>query len=116
MPQGRLFAQMLEMLRFYDGFEVNDYTGVALSEMDISDIQSKKIQNIQLVAFQNFKEELSDLALGSSSSVENRENLQKHLSHLSNERLQQLAEQLGLIHTKEALSRDYIEAIVASYP
>lgn len=46
--KGKLFNQLLEMLRFYETFEVNNYTGLALTESNLTDIHSAKIQQLQV--------------------------------------------------------------------
>lgn len=47
-PQGKLFNQLLEMLRFFEGFEINDYTGNALTDEDMNAQHSAKLQNLQV--------------------------------------------------------------------
>lgn len=39
------------MLRFFEGFEIDDYTGISLSEDDIVAQYSTKIQQFQVINF-----------------------------------------------------------------
>ena len=48
---GKLFRNLIDMLKFYDGFEINNYTGQSLSEEDISDIQANKVNSLQVLKF-----------------------------------------------------------------
>ena len=69
------------MISFYDKFEIDDFSGVSLNNMQLIDLQYKKIQNLQRIAFQKFPE-LKDLALSSVKLLENRETLQMHLERV----------------------------------
>ena len=39
---------MLDMLKFYAGFEINDQTGLALTDHDMLDIHYDKITSLQV--------------------------------------------------------------------
>jgi intron-binding protein aquarius len=49
LKEGRLFNHLVEMLKFYDGFEINNYTGVSLTEDDITEGQSLKVHTLQVI-------------------------------------------------------------------
>ena len=42
-PEGRLFLQLLDQLRFYTRFEINDQTGEALSQTDMTSLHYQRI-------------------------------------------------------------------------
>lgn len=48
LPEGILFMQLVQMIRFYEGFEVNNFTGTALTDDEITDLHCKKILNFQV--------------------------------------------------------------------
>ncbi|XP_015770296.1 PREDICTED: intron-binding protein aquarius-like, partial [Acropora digitifera] len=45
--EGRLFKQLLDMLKFYTGFEINDVTGMALTDHEMVDIHYTKMASLQ---------------------------------------------------------------------
>ena len=50
-PKGRLFAQLVDLLRFYEGFEIDDQTGSQLSDDDVLLAHSSKLHAFQLLCF-----------------------------------------------------------------
>ena len=53
LKEGKLFNHLVEMLKFYDGFEINNYTGSPISEDESMEIQSGKVHTLQV---RNFRE------------------------------------------------------------
>jgi len=45
---GKLFVQLLEMLEFYAGFEINDQSGEALTDHEMMDIHYDRITSLQV--------------------------------------------------------------------
>lgn len=45
----RLFTQLVEMLRFFESFEINNYTGEALNEEEMEELQSEKVRYFQVI-------------------------------------------------------------------
>jgi intron-binding protein aquarius len=126
------------MVRFYEGFEVDHYTGKALNENDMIAIQSQKIQNLQRIAFQKFQPELKHLVVATISQLENRATLTSHLSPLSDTKLRyhhihpicdsnrnkiffhrELAIELALLPEKEEentnYTREFVLEIICAY-
>lgn len=94
---GKLFSQLLEMLKFYVGFEIDDRTGNALSDSKLLDAHYSKFQRMQYVAFKYFPKELKSLSLASIASIDTRDTLSAQLSALSNIRLLEFCERLQLL-------------------
>ncbi len=45
-PSGRLFVQLVDLLQFYDYFPINDHTGEALGEEDVTAEHYDKLQQV----------------------------------------------------------------------
>eukprot|EP00058_Branchiostoma_floridae_P027957 XP_002613448.1 hypothetical protein BRAFLDRAFT_123925 [Branchiostoma floridae] len=46
--EGRLFNQLLDRLKFYAGFEINDQTGEALTDHNMTDLHYNRITSLQV--------------------------------------------------------------------
>ena len=98
----------MDLLRVYACFEVNNFTGDALSAEIMGQNHCEKIEALQVcknvmynnvaqrVAFKNFPE-LKELALANIAAVDTRESLVKHFQRLDEARLRQLAFYLDLL-------------------
>uniref|UniRef100_S4R7P2 Aquarius intron-binding spliceosomal factor n=1 Tax=Petromyzon marinus TaxID=7757 RepID=S4R7P2_PETMA len=94
--EGKLFIQLLEMLQFYSGFEINDQSGNALTDHDMTNMHYDRLTSLQRVAFANFPE-LRDFALSNVASIDTRDSLLKHFGELSTELLHRMAARLNLL-------------------
>uniref|UniRef100_A0A8C6UHK6 RNA helicase aquarius n=1 Tax=Neogobius melanostomus TaxID=47308 RepID=A0A8C6UHK6_9GOBI len=94
--EGHLFCQLLDMLKFYTGFEINDQTGNALTQKEMTTLHYDRITSLQRAAFAHFPE-LLDFALSNVAAVDTRESLKKHFGHLSPNKLHQVAAYLCLL-------------------
>ncbi|KAL1512806.1 hypothetical protein ABEB36_002332 [Hypothenemus hampei] len=99
-PEGRLFSQLLEMLKFYTRFEINDETGDPLSDHDMTQLHYDKITSLQKAAFAKFPE-LRAFSLANVASVDTRKALEKHFGPLSQEQLKAIAIYLCLVPRSE---------------
>ena len=72
---------MLERLKFYSGFEINDQTGSSLTDHEMTDIHYNKITSLQRAAFKLFPD-LRSFALSNVASVDTRHTLSKHFGAL----------------------------------
>ncbi|XP_023608666.1 intron-binding protein aquarius isoform X6 [Myotis lucifugus] len=95
---GHLFSQLLDMLKFYTGFEINDQTGNALTENEMTTIHYDRITSLQRAAFAHFPE-LYDFALSNVAEVDTRGSLVKLFGPLSSNTLHQVASYLCLLPT-----------------
>eukprot|EP00061_Rhincodon_typus_P019061 g48504.t1 len=84
------------MLKFYTGFEINDQTGNALTENEMTTIHYDRITSLQRAAFAHFPE-LHDFALSNVAAVDTRESLVKHFGSLSANTLHKVASNLCLL-------------------
>lgn len=49
--KGRLFAQLVDLLQFYESFEINDHSGTQLNDDDVLQAHYSRFQAFQLLAF-----------------------------------------------------------------
>lgn len=94
--EGHLFCQLLDMLKFYTGFEINDQTGNALTQKEMTTLHYDRITSLQGAAFAHFPE-LQDFALANVAAVDTRDSLKKHFGHLSPNSLHRVASYLCLL-------------------
>ncbi|XP_073465795.1 RNA helicase aquarius [Aquarana catesbeiana] len=94
--EGHLFSQLLDMLKFYAGFEINDQTGNALTENEMTTIHYDRITSLQRAAFAHFPE-LCNFALSNVAAVDTRESLVKLFGPLGSNTLHQVASYLCLL-------------------
>ncbi|XP_009956789.1 PREDICTED: intron-binding protein aquarius [Leptosomus discolor] len=94
--EGHLFCQLLDMLKFYTGFEINDQTGNALTENEMTTIHYDRITSLQRAAFAHFPE-LYDFALSNVAAVDTRDSLVKLFGPLSSNTLHRVASYLCLL-------------------
>ncbi|XP_062579933.1 RNA helicase aquarius-like [Saccostrea cucullata] len=100
--EGKLFGQLLEMLKSYTEFEIDDITGEALTLHDRIDIHYDRVLQLQKVAFKHFPE-LHKFAIANVASVDTRAALSKYFKSLSNVDLHKI---LAHIHQLPAVERD----------
>ncbi|TRZ02669.1 hypothetical protein DNTS_024402 [Danionella cerebrum] len=94
--EGHLFCQLLDMLKFYTGFEISDQTGNALTQKEMTTLHYDKITSLQRAAFAHFPE-LNDFALSNVAAVDTRESLKKHFGSLSPSILHRVSAYLCLL-------------------
>jgi intron-binding protein aquarius len=68
-PEGRLFLQLLDQLRFYTRFEINDQTGEALSQTDMTALHYQRIAGQRSVLANLTKICILVLNIGSSCTI-----------------------------------------------
>lgn len=94
--EGTLFLQLLDTLKFYSRFEINDETGDALTDHDMTQNHYSKIVSLQRAAFAKFPA-LKLFALANVAAVDTREQLAKHFNTLEENDLKQIATYLNLL-------------------
>ncbi|XP_028166187.1 RNA helicase aquarius isoform X1 [Ostrinia furnacalis] len=120
-PEGQLFSQLLQMLKFYARFEISDETGDPMSDRDMKLQHYSRITSLQKAAFAKFPD-LRLFALANVASVDTRESLQKHFGNLSEKALRAIATYLNLVPAegKEAeaawhrLDKDFLKELLIS--
>lgn len=88
-PTGRLFNQLVDMLRFYLAFPIEPLTGAPLSDDDIIARHYSRVQQLQRLLFKHHPE-LKDLALANCGAVAKRSRLAEALQGLDEGILRQL--------------------------
>ncbi|XP_066599155.1 RNA helicase aquarius [Prorops nasuta] len=99
-PEGGLFGQLLEMLKFYARFEISEETGDPLTDHDMTELHYTKITSLQKAVFAKFPD-LRSFALANVASVDTRDALYKHFGSLSQEKLKSIASYLNLVPPEE---------------
>jgi len=100
---GHLFNQLVDALQFYSRFEINDYTGTALTDHEMSHLHCEKITSLQRAAFKHLRDDLLDFCMGNVASVDKRESLTKLFGVLSKKKLHLLANHLKLVPSIKAI-------------
>uniref|UniRef100_A0A182U8A4 Uncharacterized protein n=1 Tax=Anopheles melas TaxID=34690 RepID=A0A182U8A4_9DIPT len=90
---------MLDMLKFYARFEINDETGDPLTDHDMTQLHYAKIKSLQKAAFAKFPN-LRLFALSNVANVDTRESLEKHFGALDCDSLREIACYLNLVPEK----------------
>lgn len=113
-PEGHLFTQLLEQVRFYTRFEINDQTGEPLSDKDMMAEHYARLSKLQRAVFVKYPE-LRSLALATIASIEDREQLEKHFLELSKETLHQICHYLNLVPPEGEVKEgeEYTQAFLA---
>lgn len=117
-PSGVLFARLIETLRFYLSFPINDHTGDALNDDELTALHYEKVQQLQRLFYKHWPQ-LKDLALANCGTLSDANVLRKELAKLSHEEVKQLVvEQLRLVAEDEPLvdSNEFLmDVMVHSY-
>lgn len=93
---GKLFRQLLDMLQFYAGFEINDFTGEPLTDQEMTSLHYDRLKSLQEAVFKHFPD-LRQFALANIGSIDTRDSLLKHFKPLSNRKLHEVAAFLKLV-------------------
>lgn len=102
---GKLFNQLLDMLKFYSRFEINDHLGEALADHEMTDIHYSRITALQRTTFKHFPE-LNRFSLNNVASVDTRNALAQHFGSLSGPKLHELAAYLNLLPSPDEENSD----------
>jgi intron-binding protein aquarius len=116
IPEGTLFKQLLIMLTFYNGFEINDFSGEALSDDVMTKLHYSKMKRLQALAFSSYQPELRKFALTNIASVDTKEALKEHLNTLSDEKLHQLCSAVCVIDANKQYERSFmLDEMIAAH-
>jgi intron-binding protein aquarius len=117
-PRGRLFSQLVDLFRFYQGFEINDHTGTQLTDDEFAAAHYDRLQQLQRLAFKHIPA-LRELALSNCGSIEKRQALTRHLQALPAADLARLAtQQLRLVSPEDPWASDprfLMEVVVSAF-
>ncbi|KAL8944007.1 MAG: hypothetical protein Q9216_000716 [Gyalolechia sp. 2 TL-2023] len=90
-----LFRDLFALLRHFVYFPVDDNSGVQHSQVQSYEEHCAGLARLQRVSLKNFKEKLTILALSNYAAIDKKEELEAHLSTLSDGELRTLAGLLG---------------------
>ncbi|CAM6101508.1 unnamed protein product [Calypogeia fissa] len=85
----RLGCCLVDLLHFYEGFEIDEQTGTQLTNDDVLLAHSSRLQAFQLLVFKQVPK-LREIALTNIGAIERRNDLVKRLAVLSFEEIKDL--------------------------
>ncbi|KAI9307123.1 P-loop containing nucleoside triphosphate hydrolase protein [Cunninghamella echinulata] len=91
-----LIKQLLENLTFYSKFEINDQTGLALTDLEMTEQHSSQLIALQRIVFRHFKDVFPELPLANLASIETRQDLLWHFEPATVDDLATLCNTLGI--------------------
>ncbi|CAO3585639.1 unnamed protein product [Absidia cylindrospora] len=91
-----LIKQLLENLAFYAKFEINDQTGLALTDLDMTEQHSARLIQLQHIVFREYKDIFPDLPLANLGSIEQRTDLLWHFENAAVDDLARLCDSLNI--------------------
>lgn len=96
----KLLEKMLEYLKFFLDFEINEETGENLSHKSVLSKHYKNFNQMQNIAFNLFPDKLSRIYLKNISQIDNTENIKDMLDILNDQELLNFAKCLNLLTFK----------------
>lgn len=113
---GHLFSQLLDRLKFYTNFEIDNETGNSMSELDVMQAHYQKITRLQVKVFSAVPD-LRQFSLSNVCNIDTRGALLKHFKQLDSEQLRDLASTLHLIVKDDEDVNDHfiLEVMVNKY-
>ncbi|CAL1411701.1 unnamed protein product [Linum trigynum] len=116
--KGKLFAQLVDLLQFYERFEINGNLGTQLTDDEVLQAHYDQFFAFQLLVSKQIPK-LRELALCNIGSIHKRADLTKKLSVLSSEELKNLVcRKLKLVSEEDPWSERYdflIEVMVSFF-
>ncbi|KAL6557906.1 hypothetical protein OROMI_018256 [Orobanche minor] len=115
--KGKLFVQLVDLLQYYEGFEIDDHQGRQMTDDEVLQAHYKRLQAFQLFAFKKIPK-LQELALSNIGAINRRTDLVKKLSVLSPEELRDLVcKKLKLVSKNDPWSErvDFLIEVVVSF-
>ncbi|XP_031121406.1 RNA helicase aquarius isoform X2 [Ipomoea triloba] len=115
--KGKLFAQLVDLLQFYETFEIDDHLGRQMTDDEVLLAHYDRFQSFQLFAFNKIPK-LRELALANIGAINRRADLSKKLSVLCPEELRDLVcQKLKLISKDDPWSErvDFLIEVMVSF-
>uniref|UniRef100_A0A2P2K8F3 Intron-binding protein aquarius n=1 Tax=Rhizophora mucronata TaxID=61149 RepID=A0A2P2K8F3_RHIMU len=115
--KGKLFAQLVDLLQFYERFEINDHVGTQLTDDEVLQTHYDRFQAFQLLAFKKIPK-LRELALSNIGAIHKRVDLSKKLSVLNSDELSNLVcHKLKLVSEEDPWSSrvDFLTEVMVSF-
>ncbi len=95
-PEGHLFSQLLDQLKFYARFEISNETGEQMTVKQTTEVHYDRMVALQKAVFHKYPT-LRDFALATVSSIDESSALTKKLASLPKKTLYEIAEFLCLV-------------------
>jgi intron-binding protein aquarius len=115
--KGKLFGQLVDLLQYYEGFEIDDHNGRQMTDDEVLESHYNRVQSFQLLAFKKIPM-LRELSLASIGSLHQRSDLTKELSVLSPEELRNVVcSKLKLVSKTDPWSTrvDFLVEVMVSF-
>ncbi|GAB2295857.1 hypothetical protein Dimus_030008 [Dionaea muscipula] len=115
--KGKLFSQLVDLLQFYETFEISDHEGTQLADDEVLQSHYERFQSFQLLAFKKIPK-LREMALTNIGAIHKRAELSKKLSALSPEQLKDLVcFKLKLVSKDDSWSErtDFLIEVMVSF-
>lgn len=115
--EGKLFSQLLYILKVFGQFEINDNTGQPLSDLDVMKIHYDQIKQLQSTTFKHFTS-LTQFSFSSVAAVDDANTLRQYIEQLEDEELQKLCHLMHLLPKEDERETDrkfLIEIILWKY-
>ena len=100
-----LFRDLFVLLRHFVNFSIEDSTGVQLSRVQSYERHCQNLAQLQRTALKHFKPKLTILALSNYGSIDRRNELENHLSSLTDSELEELCTLLGFRASYPTISK-----------
>ncbi|KAA0204074.1 hypothetical protein HAZT_HAZT008066 [Hyalella azteca] len=114
--EGKLFAQLVYILKVFMEFEINGFTGEALTEVNVMKQHYAKIRDLQLIIFNNFQD-MNEFCFLNVASVDTAEKLRHYLGQMSDKDLQKLCDLLHILPQEENplhQDREFLTAVLVA--
>ena len=117
LPEYKLFIQLLDMVEFYQTFEIDDHSGKEVSFLDVESQHYARIGVLQRIAFKHFNVKLHDFALATVGAFRDGTDLINYLGRLDDEELLDLLSMLKLADkSNTTLTRDMmLNSLMSTY-
>ena len=90
-----LFRDLYSLFQHFAFFPLDDHTGIEYDCDGFSKLHYSKLAKLQRISLKHFKSKLTILALSNYGSIEKRDELEGHLSSLTDTEIVELAKALG---------------------
>ncbi|XP_071735864.1 uncharacterized protein [Rutidosis leptorrhynchoides] len=115
--KGKLFAQLVDLLQYYEGFEIDDNLGRQMTDDEVLQAHYERFQAFQLLSFKKVPK-LKELALANIGAIHKRADLSKKLSVLTPDELRDLVcNKLKLVSKNDPWTErvDFLIEVMVSY-
>ncbi|CAD6193409.1 unnamed protein product [Caenorhabditis auriculariae] len=94
---GSLFFQLVQLLKFYARFEIDEFTGRQLSHKEVSELHYDSVIKLQKAAFRHFRDTMKNFYVLNVSGVDTRKALYEQFNRMKHEEVYRFAEYLNLV-------------------